>query len=75
MPIWLRKFTFKEIQTYYKEQNSKSSGNVTNDINKAKEILQKAKSQDPRTAKSPSNPTPKVNVPDFVTSRGGASKK
>ena len=75
MPIWLRKFTYKQIADYNKEQNSRQSGNITNDINKAKEILQKAKANDPRTAQSEPQPRPKVNVPDFVTSKGGASRK
>jgi len=78
MPIWLRKFTFKQIQEHYESQNKQSTnlkGNSTNDLNKAKEILQKAKANDPRTSQSESQPRPKVNIPDFVTSKGGASKK
>ena len=75
-PIWLRKFTWKQINDYHKEQNSQNSGTSTNDINRAKDILQRAQSNDPRTSKPlPSQPRPKINVPDFVTSKGGASRK
>jgi len=78
MPIWLRKFTFKQIQEHYESQNKQSTnpkGNSTNDLNKAKDIIQKAQSSDPRVSKPNFNSNPKVNIPDFVTSKGGASKK
>lgn len=72
MPIWLRNFTFKKIEEFYRDEqkrysnNGKGSGVTTNDINRAKELLQKAQRQDPRNNKN--YESPKVNVPDFVTS-------
>lgn len=73
MPIWLRNFTFRKMSEFYEEQskqaNSSGNSNSTNDITKAREILQKAQRNDPRS-KNPKDyqPAPKVNVPDFVTS-------
>jgi len=75
MPIWLRKFTLQKVAEHYESQNKKSRGNTVNDMNEARSILQKAQSNDPRTAKSPPQQKPQVNVPDFVTSKGKASKK
>ncbi len=74
MPIWLRNFTFKKIQDHFEAKNKASQGTSTNDMNRAKEILQQAQRNDPANAqkakysdrvKSPNQP--KVNVPDFVT--------
>lgn len=75
MPIWLRKFTFKKIQEHYEGQNKKNQGNSTDDINEARNILQRAKANDPRATQAHAQPRPQVNVPDFVTSKGKASKK
>jgi len=30
MPIWLRRFTFNKIRTFYEEQNNKSSNEAEN---------------------------------------------
>jgi hypothetical protein len=77
MPIWLRRFTFNKIKEYNENQSAqaKGKGNTTNDINQAKEILQKAKVNDPRNASAAQRSTSQIKVPDFVTSRTKASKK
>ena len=74
MPIWLRHFTFNRIKEHYEEKNKVSQGTSTNDMNRAKEIMQQAQRNDPANSqkakytdrvKTPNQP--KVNVPDFVT--------
>ena len=56
MPIWLRKFTFNQLQTHFDKQNE--------EINKAQS---KNKSKD--TTNIDMANTNKVNVPDFVKKR------
>tara|TARA_R100000541_G_scaffold56478_1_gene65919 strand:+ start:778 stop:1143 length:366 start_codon:yes stop_codon:yes gene_type:complete len=77
MPIWLRAFTWTKINDHYEKENENrkksSNPNTTNDMNRVKEILQKAKSQNPKTppqnkqlknfSKPPSFPTSKLKVP------------
>ena len=73
MPIWLRNFTFKRLEQFYKDQNQntgthptgKGSTTSTNDINQATNILKKAQRSDPRSKGSPS--PNQITVPDFVT--------
>ena len=75
MPIWLRNFTFKKLEQFYKEQGKQSGttthstgrGNktTTNDLNQATNILKQAQKSDPRAKGSPS--PNQVKVPDFVT--------
>jgi hypothetical protein len=75
MPIWLRKFTYKKIQDHYDEKNKQNSGTSTNDLEKGRDILKQAQRSDPANAQKNkyidkfSKPTPKVNIPDFVTSK------
>jgi hypothetical protein len=69
MPIWLRNFTFNQIQNYFKEQNSKNKGTSTDDINKYKDILQKAKdntSSKPIIKSTKPTESTKFTVPNFV---------
>tara|TARA_Y100000114_G_scaffold134714_1_gene135082 strand:- start:852 stop:1055 length:204 start_codon:yes stop_codon:yes gene_type:complete len=56
MPIWLRKFTFNQLQTHFDKQNE--------EIKKAQS---KNKSKD--TTNIDMANTNKVNVPDFVKKR------
>jgi hypothetical protein len=56
MPIWLRKFTFNQLQTHFDKQNE--------EIKKAQS---KIKSKD--TTNIDMANTNKVNVPDFVKKR------
>lgn len=56
MPIWLRKFTFNQLQTHFNKQNE--------EIKKAQS---KNKSKD--TTNIDMANTNKVNVPDFVKKR------
>jgi hypothetical protein len=71
MPIWLRNFTFKKMSKYYKEEQEAQSGknpNTTNNLDKAREILQKAHKQNPKNKPSKdNNPTPQPKTPDFVS--------
>jgi len=75
MPIWLRKFTYKKITDYYEEKQKQNSGTSTNDLEKGRDILKQAQRNDPANAQRQkyidkfNKPTPKVNVPDFVTSK------
>jgi len=74
MPMWLRRFTFKKLREYYDNQNKKSSGTTTDDLNEARSILQKAASNRPsQPAPKPSQPISK-KIPDFTTSKAKASK-
>ena len=75
MPIWLRKFTYKKIVDHYDEKNKQNSGTSTNDLEKGRDILKQAQRSDPANAQKNkyvdkfSKPSPKVNLPDFVTSK------
>jgi hypothetical protein len=75
MPIWLRNFTFKKISDHFDEKNKQNSGTSTNNLEKGRDILKQAQRSDPANAQRNkyvdkfSKPTPKVNVPDFVTSK------
>ena len=76
MPIWLRNFTFQQINNFHKEQNQKNSGTSTDDINRYKEIFKKAEKNPssksiPKSSK-PKSKSPKYTVPNFVKR---ASKK
>jgi hypothetical protein len=83
MPIWLRNFTMKKIQEHYEEKNKAQKGTSTNDMNRAKSILQQAERSDPGNAqrakytdrvKTPPSSN-KVTIPDFVTSKSNPAKK
>lgn len=50
MPIWLRKFTFSEIDKFYKEEKS-AYENVQNGGKNVKNMI---------------NPDGKINTPDFT---------
>ena len=50
MPIWLRKFTFNEIQKFYKEE-SESTGNTGTNNKGSKTLI---------------DPSGKVNTPEFL---------
>ena len=72
--MWLRRFTFRKLREYYENQNKKSSGTTTDDLNEARSILQKAASNRP-SQPSPKPPQPISNkIPDFTTSKVKASK-
>lgn len=63
MPIWLRKFTFKEIKKFYELKNNVESGdNVEKSIAAMKSV----------GAVSKNPPIGKIEVPTYVTK---ASKK
>ena len=76
MPIWLRNFTFQQIQNFHKEQNSKNQGTSTDDISKYKEIFKKAERGNPskpiQKSSKPQTKSPTYTVPNFVKR---ASKK
>ena len=42
MPIWLRKFTFQQLQEYYDKQNKQYENTLDNKSPKKKEILKPA---------------------------------
>jgi len=79
MPIWLRNFTYKKIIDHFEEKNKANSGTSTNDLEKGRDILKQAQRQDPGNAQrnkymdkfnpTTPSPAPKVNIPDFVTSK------
>ncbi len=75
MPIWLRKFTYKKIADHFEEVNKKNSGTSTNDLEKGRDILKQAQRNDPANAQRQkyidkfTKPSPKVKVPDFVTTK------
>ena len=75
MPMWLRKFTYKKISDHFEEQNKEKSNSSTNDLERGRDILKQAQRADPTNAQKDkyvdkfSKPTPKVNLPDFVTSK------
>ena len=74
--MWLRNFTFNQIQAHFKEQNSKNSGTSTDDMSRYKDIFNKADINDPSKSSSSRNqskkPPTKYTVPNFVKK---ASKK
>ena len=76
MPIWLRNFTFQQIQNFNKEQNSRNQVTSTDDINKYKEIFKKAEKGNPskpvQKSSKPQTKSPTYTVPNFVKR---ASKK
>ena len=78
MPIWLRNFTHKKIGDHFEAQSKANKGTSTEDMNKAKEILQQAAKNDPANAnknkymdKFPKNKQApqKRQIPDFVTTK------
>jgi len=76
MPIWLRNFTFNQINDFHKQQNSKNQGTSTDDISRYKEIFKKAERGNPskpipKSSKPKSKPST-YTVPNFVKK---ASKK
>jgi len=75
MPMWLRNFTYKKITDYFDEKNKAQNGNSSNDLEKGREIMKQAHRSDPANANKNkyadkfSKASPKVNLPDFITSK------
>ncbi len=75
MPMWLRNFTYKKIVDHYEEKNKQNSGTSSNDLEKGRDILKQAQRNDPSNANQNKytdkfkKASPKINVPDFGTSK------
>lgn len=81
MPIWLRKFTLKQLTDHYKAKQDAQSGTSSNDMEKGRDILKQAQRADPSNARKAgymekfpkinksNTSSQRINTPDFVTTK------